>query len=90
MDNEDDIQRLVNGSNGVPSGDSSVSYERLNKVRYNLASKIDSLSCDQANVEEMMMNIQAGRPIWYDLYEDEKDWLEWGYPWVKKYLDETP
>ena len=87
MDSEDDIQRYASGGNGAPNGDCSVSYEGLNKIRRDINCRINWLSCDEANIEEMMANLEAGRPIWYDLYDNEQDWLEFGYPWVKKYLD---
>lgn len=88
MDNEDDNKRYSDGSNGALNGNSSISDKRLMLVFNEIRTRIDNLYCDQNSIEEMLINLQNGRPAWHSLYESEEEWLEWGYPWVKRYLDE--
>lgn len=94
MDKDNDIQGYTNRSNGASNVDSSITVEglniavhQLNKAINKISMELDSLYQDQANLEEMAANLLQGYPIWHNLYEDEKDWLEWGYPWIKKHLD---
>jgi hypothetical protein len=78
----------TNDSNDSTLDNLAISPEKLRVIANRLESKIDNISCDRDNIQEMRINLQAGRDIWYDLYDDEQDWLTWGLPWVQEYLKE--